>query len=223
MRPKRPSPDARRVTLLHPFINKSGQSDPLPRPAPCGQSGPAQTRQGSPSSIPSLISPAKATHGPSQPLAAKAAPGQSDPRTQPAPLAHQKSGPDAPRLTLLHPFINKSGQSDPLPQPGGKSSGWRLLGACLGPAWGLLAALLANTPGREAPSGGRALFGGKSPGWGLLGALGPAQGPVEGQEVWAKTLGFRVFTFVCCLHQVWLFVALPWQGWKRPSFTWAYA
>ena len=107
----------------------------------------------------------------------------------------KRPSPDAPRLTLLHPFINKSGQSDPLPQPGGKSSGSRLLGACLGPAWGLLAALLANTPGREAPSGGRAPFGGKSPGWGLLGALGPAQGPVElptpgrGRKCGQKPLG----------------------------------
>ena len=62
---------------------------------------------------------------------------------------------------------------------------WGLLGACLGPAWGLLGPV-GHPPGRETPSGGRALFGGKSPGWGLLGALlkallgalGPAQGPL---------------------------------------------
>ena len=109
---------------------------------------------------------------------------------------------------------------------------WGVLGACLEPAWGLLGACLrpcSPTPrGREAPSGGRAPFGGKSPGWGLLGALGPAQGPLGmatpggGQEVPAKPLGLGCLPLYAA-HQVWLFVALPWQGWKRPSFTWAYA
>ena len=122
----------------------------------------------------------------------------------------------------------------PLWEPSGD---WGLLGACLGPAWGPAWGLLGACLG---------------PAWSLLGAghllganhlagaclgpclrpcLGPSAGPgaleianPPGRAGRAsKTLGFRVFTFVCCLHQVWLFVALPWQGWKRPSFTWAYA
>ena len=87
------------------------------------------------------------------------------------------------------------------------------LGLCLGPGWGH-------------PGSGGAFWGQIT--WLGPAALGPAQGPLRlptpaGEQRTSKTLGFRVFTFVCCLHQVWLFVALPWQGWKRPSFTWAYA
>ena len=108
--------------------------------------------------------------------------------------------------------------------PGGKLPGW-------GPAWGFLG------PGQGPWNGnpqtgtlwGQITWLAPCLGlWRLLGALGPGQGPLGmatprgGAGRASKTLGFR-FTFVCSLHQVWLLNALPWQGRKRPNFSWAYA